>query len=269
MSSVSSGNKSGSLTTDVDGVAGESKIKLSHEFWIGLMHQLCPNTVEDGKYIRMNTEHGEYILNSDTGDITLLMRWKFTWVNQNNVGYDWTYLDELRFIYESFAAICYGWNDKIFFSVSGGSDFADKFKGKRLPFSINVIPVHQKEHWNVDVLRTVPGNDDGRPYVNWKNRFAHFYFKDTSLSEKCAPENQSICGFHQVNIVHEIGHIIGYLEDEYELDKSGKPVSKYKPDTAALMNVGVELRDRYLDSVCIRLNLVYPSTTFAIVSVKK
>ncbi|WP_130238175.1 MULTISPECIES: hypothetical protein [unclassified Escherichia] len=61
MSSVSSGNKSGSLTTHVDGVVGESKINLSHEFLIKLMHELCPDTVEDGKYIRMNTEHGEYI----------------------------------------------------------------------------------------------------------------------------------------------------------------------------------------------------------------
>lgn len=267
--SSSSGNKSGSLTTHVDGVVGESKINLSHEFFIKLMHKFCPDTVEDGKCLRMNTEHGEYILNSDTGDIALLMRWKFNWVNQNSVGDNWTYLDEVSFIYESFSAICYGWNDKIFLSVSGDSDFAEKFKSKRLPFSINMILVHQKEHWNVDVLRTVPGNDDGRPYVNWKNRFAHFYFKDTSLSEKCAPENQSICGFYQVNIVHEIGHMIRYLEDEYELDKFGKPVSKYKIDTAALMNVGMELRERYLEGVCIDLNLVYPLTTFSVASVIK
>ncbi|EBX1354252.1 hypothetical protein DQ806_14455 [Salmonella enterica subsp. enterica serovar Okatie] len=239
---------------------------VDQKYYNELMQKYFPGTVLDRNYIRNDSERGEIILDKNLGVITLLLRWKYMWIKSADVNNDWTELDKIRFMTRVNFCVCHEWNGKIYFSVSGDSEFAKKFQGKKLPFNIQIIPVWQKEHWNVEVLKIPPQGDDGRPYVIWKRRLAHFYFKDTSSAEKCNPGNPSDCGHFQVNIPHEVGHMLA-LDDEYELDGSGKPLSKYKPDTAALMNIGMELRTRYLDYMNIMMNAVYPSTKFSVMSV--
>lgn len=64
----------------------------------------------------------------------------------------------------------------------------------------------------------------------------------------------------QKGLAHELGHVIGYLVDEYQTGNS---------DPSALMSIGMELRPRYLTAVVENLNKMIYDTNFQIKDVIK
>lgn len=222
----------------------------------------------DGEFIKNDYgDRGEFVINSETGAISLLLKCKYTWVKNSDVKDDWTFIEKSLFIINVYTTVCSEWNGKIFFSVSGTSDFARKFQGKPLPFDIQMIPVNHGEHCDVTALKVRPG-DDVRTYVIWGSRILHIDSEDVVAVRKCLDPAQTVCS-NQINVPHEIGHMIGYLDDEYALDKSGKATTAYRSDAAALMNIGMELRSRYLEHVNTFLNVIIPDTYFTVMSVDK
>lgn len=86
--------------------------------------------------------------------------------------------------------------------------------------------------------------------------------------EKCLGKQQSICRY-QSNVEHEVGHLIEAKDEYYKDDESDKATKPFGSDASALMNIGMELRERYLKSVTVELNVMLPDTDFSLVSVKK
>ncbi|EBW6663755.1 hypothetical protein DP683_24920, partial [Salmonella enterica subsp. enterica serovar Reading] len=82
---------------------------------------------------------------------------------------------------------------------------------------------------------------------------------DLEKVAKCTNCNNTL----QVNIPHEVGHVLGYIDDDYDSS------SPYVGDISGLMNVGMELRERYLESSTITLNVILPDTTFTLLRVNK
>lgn len=169
---------------------------------------------------------------------------------------------------------------KIFFSVSGGSDFARKFQGQKLPFSINIIPVNSNSHWSVNTTK-VNSDVDRVTFVSWKDKFIQLDSNDVIAVYKCTGMLQIDCRY-QTSVSHEIGHLI-LADDEYiqppdDFDSSylnledsnglsfNDPLSTagsiYSRDVDGLMNVGMELRERYVKYLDATLSVMIPETFF-------
>ncbi|MFU0448604.1 hypothetical protein DBY68_022225 [Pseudocitrobacter sp. RIT415] len=84
----------------------------------------------EGSCFTQDTLLGKARINFVTGDIVLEIRWKYTWLKDDNVSNDWTLTEKSKFISSVHAIVCHEWNGKIFYSVSGDSDFSKKFQGK-------------------------------------------------------------------------------------------------------------------------------------------
>ncbi|WP_318371746.1 hypothetical protein [Enterobacter sp.] len=212
----------------------------------------------DGNIITYPDDRATYLLNKNTGSITVRLKWKYEWHKDNTVKDDWTVWEKAVFMRAVYLSVQQEWNGKITYSVSGGSDFAKKFQGKALPFDVRVIPVYQNEDWQVIATKVLPGADL-KTYVDFKVSTVHIDSADLESVAKCFNCNNT----SQINIPHEVGHLLGYFEDDYESS------SPYVGDVSGLMNMGMELRKRYLDYSTTMLNVILPDTTFSLLKVIK
>ncbi|EIQ77581.1 hypothetical protein SF123566_0518 [Shigella flexneri 1235-66] len=110
----------------------------------------------------------------------------------------------------------------------------------------------------VIATKVLPGADL-RTYVDFKNSTVHVDSAGLEKVAKCINCNNTL----QVNIPHEAGHVLGYLDDDYDSS------SPYVGDISGLMNVGMELRERYLKNATITLNIIMPETKFTLLNVTK
>ena len=223
----------------------------------------------DARYIRDNDSWGDLRIDRETGAITLLLRWKYNWIKRWDAKNDWADIEKKSFHGNVILAINKVWNNKILFSVSGKSDFAMKFKGASLPFTIEIVQTNQRGYWNVVVFKInndVP-NSFHQSKIIWGSRYVELDSKDLIAAVKCLGVS-NICR-PQIGLVHEFGHIIGYLAEEYYSDDADKAITPFSWDASALMSIGMELRARYMQHVIERLNRIVPGANFFVKSVKK
>lgn len=199
-----------------------------------------------------------YLLNQDTGSITVLIKWKYEWYKDNTVKDDWFIWEKAYFMRAVYLSVQQAWNGKITYAVSGESDFAKKFKGEALPFDVRVIPVYQNEDWLVVATKVLPGADL-RTYVDFKSGTVNIDSADLESVAKCFNCDNTL----QINVPHEVGHLLGYINDDY------KASSPYVGDVSGLMNMGMELRERYLEDSTVTLNVIMPDTHFTLLNVIK
>lgn len=211
---------------------------------------------------------GEFVISAVTGDISLRIRWKYTWLNHSDVKYNWTLVDKTQYITNVYMAVCKQWNGKILYCTSGTSDFAKRFQGKKLSFRIEIIPVDKYPDWNVTVIKPDLNEENKMTFVRWRTKFIQLYSTDTVAVRKCLGLKQAICRY-QSNVEHEVGHLIEANDEYYQDDESDKADKLFGDDASALMNIGMELRERYLNSVNTMLNVIIPDTYFSLVSVTK
>lgn len=214
----------------------------------------------DKQFIRHNFDRGELRINRETGEITLIIRWKYTWEKRWDAKNDWSDAEKNKFHINVNTMIDQVWNNKISFSVSGKSDFAKKFRGKKLPFSIEIIKIDENKHWDVYVFKIDnenPSSFRGSKII-WDARYIELDSKDMIAVTKCL-DSTNICR-KQKGLAHELGHVIGYLVDEYNTGGS---------DPSGLMSIGMELRPRYMIPVTTNLNEMIYDTKFSIKEVLK
>ncbi|EHP7042751.1 TPA: hypothetical protein ACNCG2_004356 [Escherichia coli] len=223
-----------------------------------LLAEYYEKTNIDGDIIIHKDGRRTYLLNQNTGSITAVIRWKYEWYKDNTVTDDWTIWEKAIFMRAIYLSVQQAWNGKITYSVSGESEFAKKFQGKALPFDVRIISASQNEDWLVIATKVLPGADL-RTYVDFKNSTDHADSADLEKVAKCINCNNTL----QVNIPHEAGHVLGYLDDDYDSS------SPYVGDISGLMNVGMELRERYLKNATITLNVIMPETKFTLLNITK
>ncbi|EPD1003876.1 hypothetical protein ACR570_004484 [Escherichia coli] len=66
-----------------------------------------------------------------------------------------------------------------------------------------------------------------------------------------------------------LGILLDIITDEYYSDDADKATTPFSGDASALMNIGMELRSRYMGNVIERLNRMVPGSNFFVKSVKK
>ena len=224
----------------------------------------------DQKYIRNNYDEGELRVDRETGEITLLLRWRFNWIRESNVINDWTELEKTHFVLMAYSVIRQVWNGKVSFSVSGYSDFAKKFSGKKLPFKIEIIPVNRNWHWWVNVHKINPG-DYIETFVYHAFRTIQLKIRDISGVYLCDNGDVDICESGQIQIAHEVGHVVGWLgtdisgnkDEYYGSEKERRERLPDSSDIHALMNIGMGLRPRYLKTVTKRLSEMFSDAVFS------
>jgi len=241
-----------------------------------------------GVFFTQETLLGEFFINSDTGAIDLKIRWKYNWLKDGSVKEDWTLTEKSKFIANVHITICEEWNGKIFYSVSGDSDFAKKFQGKKLPLNIVIVPVSHDAHWDVTVTKVEP-DIDNLTYVRWKDKTIQLDSNDVVATTRCTGEFQAICHTRS-SVIHEVGHILGYFNDEYvhpqpknfqsrylslsdmqevQIYNANAATNIYGWDTEGLMSAGSELRARYLEIIPAELNVIIPDTYFSLVRAER
>lgn len=223
----------------------------------------------DMKYIRDDDVWGDLRIDRETGSVTLLLRWKYNWIKRWDAKRDWTDIEKKAFHGNVIFVINQVWNDSILFSVSGKPEFAKKFNGKSLPFTIEIVQTELRNYWNVVVFKidNADPNSFHQSKVIWNSRYIEIDSKDLVAAIKCLGSSNICHG--QIGLAHELGHIIGYLADEYYSEDSDKVITPYSSDATALMSVGMELRARYMEHIIERLNRMIPGANFFVKNVKK
>ncbi|EFJ1934576.1 hypothetical protein [Escherichia coli] len=241
----------------------------SHDEAIQQAYDAYDDLMLDKRYLRDNDAWGDLRIDRENGAISLLLRWKYNWIKRWDAKTDWTDLEKNAFHRKVIFVINQTWNNKIFLSVSGKSEFASKFNGKDLSFSIEIIQTDRHGYWDVVVFKI--DNDDPNSFrqssIVWNSRYVELDSKDIVAAAKCLGSSK-VC-HEQIGLSHELGHIIGYLADEYYSDDADKATTPFSGDASALMNIGMELRSRYMRNVIERLNRMVPGSNFFVKSVKK
>lgn len=199
-----------------------------------------------------------YIKRTDTMDIyvepnrnaiLIRQRWKYNWLTQGNVA-PWTYLEKRNWHHKADSIIWEQWGNKfVFLAVTLEPNPAIQYL-HRMEFNVafDIEWVTSDEHWTVDVTKVKPGTNY-KSHTIYKDRTISLTTEDTK-SQVVDPNFSSI---HQIVINHEYGHSIG-ADDEYGVKYMGRTNGPYYEDLRALMNIGNELRLRYVQTIKKELN---------------
>lgn len=85
----------------------------------------------DGEFIKNDYgDRGEFVINSETGAISLLLKCKYIWVKNSDVKDDWTFIEKSLFIINVYTTVCSEWNGKIFFFCFRNFRFRQEVSGE-------------------------------------------------------------------------------------------------------------------------------------------
>jgi len=192
-----------------------------------------------------------YIKRTDTMDIyiepkrktiVVRQRWKYNWLNDRNTS-PWTYMERRDWHNKADSIIWNQWGNKfIMLAVVLEPTDANKYL-HRMEFNLefDIQWVTSNEHWTVNVTKVKPGKKlmSGTKLNKITNENT-IYLEYNDLKLKYTD-----LGNHQTTLKHEFGHTI-YVDDEYGEDYGQDFDGPYVEDRHALMNLGNELRARYI-----------------------
>ena len=206
--------------------------------------------------------------------ITVLQKWKYNWLD-GNYG-PWTYSQKKEFHDEADKVIWSQWSGK-YFAVSVLKSIENDLNGSliktydRNRFTINfdIQWVLTNAHWTVNVTKSNPGHFNS--HVSHNNKEIHLSFLDI-YDDISDPE----CNLMQNVLSHEFGHVIDN-RDEYDTKYMSKDNLayyakfpnelskrlKYYDDYSSRMNIGNELRDRFVQPLEDILNTMVHGVSFS------
>lgn len=186
--------------------------------------------------------------------ILIRQKWKYTWLLSKGITPSWSYLEQKKFHHTIDEMIWNNWGKQFFLkshSISGG---IKKYDDIKWDIDFDVQWVLNNPHWNVYVTKIAKG-DFKRSKVRWSKREIFLDTEDLRYTHKGNYNNKKV---YQSPILHEYGHAIGFLEDEYTKNSS------FYHDKLSLMNIGNELRNRHFAYLLKELNTILPGTNFKI-----
>jgi hypothetical protein len=204
-------------------------------------------------------------INLDTGGILVQERWKFHWRVRDGLR-DWTDQEKSSFQLRADRAIWGMWSGRATLSAVGGSDFARRHAGRRLPVNFDIQPCTSQEHWNVTVWMIAP-REFRQSSVNWTARRITLDINDFDTRRSCQGTGAARQCSTQVPITHEFGHSVGNTSvlsrgDEY------RSSSAHSADRDSMLNVGDQLRVRHFQTLIEELNQIWPGTRFSVSSLR-
>lgn len=206
-------------------------------------------------HVKRNTDWCLLDIDTEVGRVFFQQRWTYQWISPPGQT-KWTYPEKLRFHTRADKMIWGVWSNRVTLIAQGTSEFAKKFKGKRIPINLDAKWELSKPHWTVEVRKVPKGFMDHPTRVEWHQRRIFLCTEDFETDR------------HAGGIVpHEFGHSIGNSwvfkrGDEY------KKSSPHFADKASVINVGRQLRSRHFRTMLPELDAMIPGTKFKVGGVK-
>lgn len=205
--------------------------------------------------------------------ITIRQRWKYNWIAPEGFTM-WTYEEKKRFHDAVDRVVWQQWSGN-FFSVSRVDPIEKKkstdrtFDNTRFTINFDVEWVTANQHWTANVEKVSP-TVDHHSKVNYTTKEVFLGSRDVVTTL-----NVRNCGLEFNTVSHEFGHTI-YVDDEYgnewlrpdkvrfyeENSALKEERFKHDDDYSSRMNIGNELRDRFVESVDWALNEMVPGVRF-------
>lgn len=160
--------------------------------------------------------------------------------------------------------------DKKYYVRSEGTQgkFGARFFGKSIPVEFEIRWIEQNPHYTLHLFNghsshslegRVQKNDrTGENEILMEQSYFGFVYHPYYVCENGHKSTKYLGGKIQVGILHEIGHALLTVIDEYNCS------SPYVDDRNALLNLGSELRPRYFDSILNMLNIANPRADYVL-----
>ncbi len=224
------------------------------------------------------TSYFDLHLDLDEKVIKVVQRWKYNWIVYTGEFEDWSYVEKKNFHDEVDRLIWKQWSYK-YVTVSTittesyfpeGSKVWKTLDKTRFKVVFDIKWVTKDPHWNVNI-RKVTSLNDYRSHVSFSNSTINLTWLDTS-------EHSLVEGISQNIVNHEYGHTIGaddeysrryvgteceiYEYEQYFTEEGLEKRFKHASDQRSLMNIGNELRSRFISNIDTELDDFFTGVEF-------
>ncbi|MBC8871464.1 MAG: hypothetical protein H8E44_18735 [Planctomycetes bacterium] len=158
------------------------------------------------------------------------------------------------------------WSNRVTLRATGDHEVAD---GRDWPINLDVRWVTARGHFTVVVTKVAPGTSPTSS-VDWRARRIRLDtgdFRTRSACTTATPTTPQVCrpGFRTVP--HEVGHSFGNTSvlsrgDEYVAS------SAHLADSASIMNIGTELRQRHFRTILGEMNRMISGVTWRVLRIR-
>ena len=204
-------------------------------------------------YIKKTDNYDIYIEPSRK-TIVIRQKWKYIWSSASGLP-NWSYLEKKEWHQKADNVIWQQWGSQfVFWALVHDENASNRSLNKKefnLEFDIQWVTSDQ--HWTANVKKINP-SEDFSSRVNPLDK--KIYLAHTDVKRRI------VSNINQNTVKHEFGHTIA-IRDEYGKLNGNTYDPIYVDDTKALMNVGNELRTRYIRDIKIEVNKMIPGVTFA------
>ncbi|AXO79610.1 hypothetical protein DZC78_04120 [Olleya aquimaris] len=202
-------------------------------------------------YIKKTDAYDIYIEPSRK-TIVIRQKWKYIWSVASGLP-NWSYLEKKAWHQKADNVIWQQWGDKYVFQTFVESTNTDQsLHKKKFKVEFDIQWVTSNQHWTANIIKVKP-HQRYRSYVSRNAKTINL----ASIDLKTRVSGD----INQNTLKHEFGHTISIL-DEYSKEYGNKRLSMWVDDTKALMNIGNELRQRYIKGVKKELNTIIPGVYF-------
>ncbi|QCE43109.1 hypothetical protein [Psychroserpens sp. NJDZ02] len=208
-------------------------------------------------YIKKTDNYDIYIEPSRK-TIVIRQKWKYIWSSASGLP-NWSYLEKKEWHQKADNVIWQQWGSQFVFwaLVHDENSSSRSLHKKEFNLEFDIEWVTSDQHWLANVKKTKSA-EKFRSRVNLTEKKIYLAHIDTKRRVSGA--------INQNTVKHEFGHTIG-VDDEYgNAYKREEDRTKYEPihvkDTKALMNIGNELRTRYIRDIKMEVNSMIPEVSF-------
>lgn len=189
------------------------------------------------------TDYFDVYIEPNRNTIVVRSRWKYNWYRTSKRVTNWTYDERKKWHYKADSVIWNQWGGKytLWALVEKETKVNKHLHRKEFNVEFDIQWVTKNQHWTANVFKVTDKEIKDFPsQVDLSEKTIQFCYVDVK---------RRIDGdINQNTVKHEFGHTIG-LSDEYSEKYGNTRFSVYEKDTKALMNIGNELRKRYLNKV--------------------
>ncbi|OAB78742.1 hypothetical protein [Cochleicola gelatinilyticus] len=173
--------------------------------------------------------------------IVVRSKWKYIWKNEPGTSL-WTYAEKKEWHRKADTIIWQQWGNQfdMIVSVKEKSHPFYSYNGTTFNLEFDIEWVTSNPHWTASIIKTKSLNRFDS-YINFDKKTLNLDYHDLNY-------NSFETNVFQNTIKHEFGHII-FNDDEYHPKYGGREISTYVHDVHGLMNIGNELRYRYLHNL--------------------
>lgn len=208
--------------------------------------------------------------------VRLVQKWKYDWksIYKKESNLHWSEAEKAQFHQSAEKIIRDAWSRKAKLSVTGTSEYAERYRARNVIIHTRIIPVESGQHWTVEVKKEASGRYYS-PKMSWGER--RIWLNRDSTVDVNHSRGAGKPVYTQNTISHEFGHTLNNvgshsfpqnLTTQFVDGDEYQSTSNFYNDEKSIMNIGNQIRRRHFKSVVDALNTMIPDTTFEVKNFK-